>query len=100
MRCRQKKGRYATDRGESHESEGPAEPPPRPRFRRLRRPGEPLELDLGQNLAEPVANHALDFARFVGGHRSGEGSRTKRNFDQEPQGLALVDHGFENSRSP
>ena len=49
----------------------------------------------GENLAEPVANRALDFARVVGGHRSGEGSRTKRNFDQEPRRLALVDHGFE-----
>src|SRR5271166_4975667 len=72
-----------------------AEPSPRPRFRRRRRAHEPLELDLGQNLTETVANRALDFARVVGGHRSGEGSRTKRNFDQEPRGLALVDHGFE-----
>src|SRR5271157_3064470 len=72
-----------------------AEPSPRPRFRRRRRAHEPLELDLGQNLAEPVANRALDFARVVGGHRSGEGSRTKRNFDQEPRRVALVDHGFE-----
>ena len=95
MGRRQKKGRDAADRGAEHEREGPAEPPPRPRFRRLRRPGEPLELDLRQNLAEPVADRALDFARVAGGHGSGEGSRTKRNFDQEPRRLALVDHRFE-----
>ena len=99
MGRRQKKGRHAADRGAEHEDDGPAEPSPRPRFRRLRRPGEPLELDLRQNLAEPVANRALDFARVAGGRGSGEESRTKRNFDQEPRRLALVDHGFE-SRSP
>src|SRR5208337_3677974 len=83
------------DRSAEHESEGPAEPPPRSRFRQLRRPGEPVELDLRENLAEPVANRALDFARGVGGHRSSEGSRTKRNFDQDPRRLSLVDHRFE-----
>src|SRR5208337_1844426 len=83
------------DRSAEHESEGPAEPPPRSRFRRLRRSGEPVELDLRENLAEPVANRALDFARVVGGHKSGQGIRTKRNFDQEPRRLALVDHRFQ-----
>ena len=78
------------------------------------RPNHRLALDFGgfvvlasrssstcvQNLAETVANRALDFARVVGGHRPGEGSRTKRNFDQEPRRLALVDHRFETSHSP
>ncbi len=60
-----------------------------------RRPSEPFELDLRQNLAEPVANRALEFARVKGGRGPGEESRTKRYFDQEPRRLALVDHRFE-----
>src|SRR5271166_6175389 len=95
MGRRQKKGRDTPERGAKHESKGPAGPSPRPRFRRLRRLGEPLELDLGESLAEPVANRALDFAEVVSVRGASEEGRTKRNFDQEPRRVALVDFGFE-----
>ena len=94
MGRRQKKGRHAADRGAD---EAKARPNHRfaPDFGGFAVLAKPLELDLGQNLAKPVTNCALDFARVVGVHRSGEESRTKRNFDEEPRRVALVDRGFE-----
>ena len=92
----QKMRRYASERSESHEDDGPAEPPPRPRFRRLRRPHEPLEFDLRESLPETLGDGSLNLAPGRRRHGSGEGSRSKRNFDQEPRRLDLVDRRFEN----